>query len=230
MCHPAALAVIGGVQAGMQAIGQRQQAQMQYQAAKQQAEMQRRLNQQAIETAQMRAGRQVTGEVLRGKQQEEAIDTELRNIALKTQASMARERVAAGEAGGIVGQSQTAVINEYMAQEADMRRAYLRQQEMDRMATAFRVEDIGLGLSQFQYEKDPRRILDPTKPRGFGLQDVIGIGTGALSGYMTGREMFPGSGSSSLSQPTGTVRSARGDLMLKGSRGNYLLFGSPSGS
>ena len=224
MCHPAALAVIGGVQAGMQALGQQQQARMQYQAAKQQAEMQRRLNQQAIETAQMRAGRQVTGEVLRGKQQEEAIDTELRNIALKTQASMARERVAAGEAGGIVGQSQTAVINEYMAQEADMRRAYLRQQEMDRMATAFRVEDIGLGLSQFQYEKDPRRILDPTKPRGFGLQDVIGIGTGALSGYMTGREMFPGS-SSGIKAPTGTTREVgRQGLRVGSSSNNYRIF------
>ena len=138
MCHPAALAVIGGLQAGMQFVGQRQQARAQarYQAQAAQAERQRFLQEQ-------------TSLRMRQAQEQEAVGRELEQVSKKSQAALARARVSAGEAG-VAGASVQALMDDYMRQEAGYRGALLRQQELGGIATAMGLEQAGFATQQRQ--------------------------------------------------------------------------------
>lgn len=188
MCHPAAFAVLGGVQAGMQALGQQQQARMQYQAAKQQAEMQRRYQAQAAAAERTRALRQMTGERMQQAQQLEAIGRQEREKELATQAAVGLEQA---RDRGVAGQSVTAVMGEYLANLGAAREALGRQQELIGVGKAMALEDIGLASQQRLISID-QPIAEPIRPRGLGIQDVLSVASGGLEGYRLG---------SSLSKP-----------------------------
>ena len=191
MCHPAALAVIGGVQAGMQAIGQQQQARMQYQAAKQQAEMQRRYQAQAAAAERQRALQEQTSLRMRQAQEQEAVGRELEQVSRKSQAALARARVSAGEAG-VAGASVDALMGDYLRQEAGYRSALLRQQELSGVGVGLGLEQVGLA-SQQRLIGINQPIAEPVRPRGLGIQDVLSVASGGLQGYMAGRSLSGGS-------------------------------------
>jgi hypothetical protein len=187
MCHPAALAVLGGVQAGMQAIGQQQQSRMQYQAAKQQAEMQRRYQAQAAAAERQRALQEQTSLRMRQAQEQEAVGRELEQVSRKSQAALARARVSAGEAG-VAGASVDALMGDYLRQEAGYRSALLRQQELSGIGTGLGLEQVGLA-SQQRLIGIKQPIAEPVRPRGLGIQDVLSVASGAMQGYTTGRSL-----------------------------------------
>ena len=176
---------LGAASAGASAIGQRQQAQMQFQAAKQQAEMQRRYQAQAAAAERTRALRQMTGERMQQAQQQEAIGRQTRERELATQAAVGLEQA---RDRGVAGQSVTAVMGEYLANLGAAREALGRQQELIGVGKAMALEDIGLASQQRLISID-QPIAEPVKPRGFGLQDVLGIASGGLQGYRTGLEI-----------------------------------------
>lgn len=199
MCHPAALAVIGGVQAGMQAIGQQQQARMQYQAAKQQAEMQRRYQAQAAAAERQRALRQMTGERLQQQQQERMISEEERQEILKAEAAIART----------AEDPVTAVAKqrEYFSLLGQKKFALGEQLEMLQAGKTLALEDQGLGLQQrLMGIRQP--IMDPIKPRGLGITDVLSVASGGLRGYQMGQQLSGGMGGvdTSIDVPKGPVR------------------------
>jgi hypothetical protein len=191
MCHPAAFAVMGGLQAGAQALGARQQAQMQYQAQLQQAEMQRRYQEQAAAAERQRAQQEQSSMRMRQAQEQEAVGRELEQVSRKSQAALARARVAAGEAG-VAGASVQALMGDYMRQEAGYRAALLRQQELGAVATGLGLEQAGLA-SQQRLIGIRQPIAQPVKPRGLGIQDVLSVASGGLQGYMMGRQFSGGS-------------------------------------
>ena len=185
MCHPAALAVIGGVQAGMQAIGQRQQAQMQYQAAKQQAEMQRRYQAQAAAAERTRALRQMTGERMQQQQQERMIGEEERQEILKAEAAIART----------AEDPVTAVAKqrEYFSLLGQKKFALSEQLEMLQAGKTLALEDQGLGLQQ-RLMGINQPIMEPIKPRGLGITDVLSVAAGGMRGYQMGQQLSGGMG------------------------------------
>ena len=180
---------LGALSAGASAIGAQQQRQMQYKAAKQQAEMQRRYQAQAAAAERQRALRQMTGERMQQAQQQEAIGRQTRERELATQAAVGLEQA---RDRGVAGQSVTAVMGEYLANLGAAREALGRQQELIGVGKAMALEDIGLASQQRLISID-QPIAEPVRPRGFGIQDVLGIASGGLQGYQLG---------SSLSQPT----------------------------
>lgn len=168
MCHPAALAVIGGLQAGMQFAGQQRQAkqQAQYQAQAAAAERQRFQQEQ-------------TSMRMRQAQEQEAVGRELEQVSRKSQAALARARVSAGEAG-VAGASVQALMDDYMRQEAGYRGALLRQQELGGISTAMGLEQAGFATQQRQIG-----INQPiNKPSVFGA--VLQGAQQAAQGYRTG--------------------------------------------
>ncbi len=190
MCHPAAFAVMGGLQAGAQALGAQQQAKAQYQAAKQQAEMQRRYQEQAAAAERQRAQQEQASMRMRQAQEQEAVGRELEQVSRKSQAALARARVAAGEAG-VAGASVQALMGDYMRQEAGYRAALLRQQELGAVGTGLGLEQAGLA-SQQRLIGIRQPIAQPIRPRGLGIQDVLGVASGAMQGYMGGRMLSNG--------------------------------------
>ena len=199
MCHPAALAVIGGVQAGMQAIGQQQQARMQYQAQMQQIAMQRRLQEQTAAAETRRSLRQMTGERLQQQQQERMIGEEERQEILKAEAAIART----------AEDPVTAVAKqrEYFALLGQKKFALSEQLEMLQAGKTLALEDQGLGLQQrLMGIRQP--IMDPIKPRGLGITDVLSVASGGLRGYQMGQQLSGGMGGvdTSIDVPKGPVR------------------------
>jgi len=188
MCHPAALAVIGGLQAGMQFVGQRQQAKQQarYQAQAAAAERQRFLQEQ-------------TSMRMRQAQEQEAVGRELEQVSRKSQAALARARVSAGEAG-VAGASVQALMDDYMRQEAGYRAATLRQQELGGIATGMGLEQAGFATQQRQIG-----INQPISSPSF-LSGALGVASGALGGYRTGvqlKSMMPPSTPTAAQNPFG---------------------------
>src|SRR6056300_655569 len=179
MCNPVAFAVIGGLQAGPQALGQQQQARMQYQAAKQQAEMQRRYQAQAAAAERQRALQEQTSLRMRQAQEQEAVGRELEQVSRKSQAALARARVSAGESG-VAGASVQALMDDYMRQEAGYRAATLRQQELGGISTAMGLEQAGFATQQRQIG-----INQPIDKPSF-LEGALGVASGALGGARTG--------------------------------------------
>ena len=187
MCNPVALAVIGGLQAGMQFAGQRQQAkaQQRYQAQAAAAERQRFQQEQSS----MR---------MRQAQEQEAVGRELEQVSKKSQAALARARVSAGESG-VAGASVQALMDDYMRQEGGYRAALLRQQELGALGT-------GLGLEQAGFATQQRQIginqpID--RPSAFGA--LLQAGQQAVSGYRTGLDISSRMGGGSAGIPTGAV-------------------------
>lgn len=123
MCHPAALAVIGGLQAGMQFSGQRQQA-----------KAQQRYQAQAAAAERQRLGREQTGQLLQKFQQEESEARKMEQLALEQRAREATAVVAMGEAGVEQDDTQQALIADY----GRVRSAAARQKQY---------RDIGYGLA-----------------------------------------------------------------------------------
>ena len=203
MCTAVALGwaglALGAATAGAQAVGQRQQARAQYQAQLQQAEMQRRYQAQAAAAERQRAQQEQASMRLQQAQQQEAVGRELEQVSRKSQAALARARVAAGEAG-VAGASVQALMGDYMRQEGAYRAALLRQQELGAIGTGLGLEQAGLA-SQQRLIGIRQPIGQPVRPRGLGIQDVLSVASGGLQGYMTGRSLSGGSGGSS-STPT----------------------------
>ena len=168
MCHPAALAVISGLNVGMQFAGQQRQA-------KTQAAMQARASQAERERFQQ----EQTSMRMRQAQEQEAVGRELEQVSRKSQAALARARVSAGEAG-VAGASVQALMDDYMRQEAGYRGALLRQQELGGIAT-------GMGLEQAGFATQQRQIgINQPIDRPSFLSGALGVASGALGGARTG--------------------------------------------
>ena len=171
MCNPAVLAVVGVAQAGMQYMGQRQQARQQarYQAQAAAAERQRFLQEQ-------------TSLRMRQAQEQEAVGRELEQVSRKSQAALARARVSAGEAG-VAGASVQALMDDYMRQEAGYRSALLRQQELGEIGTGMQLEQAGFATQQRQIG-----INQPIDRPSF-LTAALGTVSSGLRAYGTGLDI-----------------------------------------
>ena len=200
MCNPAAvMAVVGGLQAGAQALGAQQQARAQYQAQMQQIAMQRRLQEQTAAAETKRSLRQMTGERLQQQQQERMIGEEERQEILKAEAAIART----------AEDPVTAVAKqrEYFALLGQKKFALGEQLEMLQAGKTLALEDQGLGLQQrLMGIRQP--IIDPIKPRGLGITDVLSVASGGLRGYQMGQQLSGGMGGvdTSIDVPKGPVR------------------------
>ena len=190
MCNPAAaMAVVGGLQAGVQYAGARKQAKQQaaYQAQAAAAEQQRALQEQ-------------TSIRMQQAQQQEATGRELEQVSIKSREALARATVAAGEAG-VSGASVTALMDDYTRQEAGYRSALLRQQELGGTATALGLEQAGLASQQRQIG-----INQPINRPSF-LGAVLQAGSQAMSGYATGQSMRTPKVPSTMMTTTNTIPS-----------------------
>ncbi len=171
MCNPAALAIVGGLQAGVQFAGARRQAKQQaaFQAQSAAAEQQRALQEQSSIRMQQ-------------AQQEEATARELEQVSRKSQEALARARVSAGEAG-VAGASVQALMDDYTRQEAGYRAATLRQQELRGVGTQLGLEQAGLASQQ--------RLIGINQPinKPSVLGAVLQAGSQAMGGYATGLDI-----------------------------------------
>ena len=171
MCNPAALAIVGGLQAGVQFAGARQQAKTQaaYQAQAAAAEQQRALQEQSSIRMQQ-------------AQQQEATARELEQVGRKSREALARARVSAGEAG-VSGVSVQALMDDYVRQQAGLQAATLRQQELTGVGTQLGLEQAGLASQQ--------RLIGINQPinKPSVLGAVLQAGSQAMSGYATGQSM-----------------------------------------
>lgn len=208
MCNPAvAMAVVGGLQSGAQALGAQQQRKMQYQAAKQQAEMQRRYQEQAAAAERQRAQQEQSSMRMRQAQEQEAVGRELEQLSLRTRQAISRTKE---------NPYAAALADDYIRQEGAVRTALLRQQELGAVAT-------GLGLEQAGFASQQRLIgirqpiAQPIKPRGLGIQDVLSVASGGLQGYMMGQQLSGGMGGSS-----GVTQSPVSGVSRGGTGGTYL--------
>ncbi len=175
MCNPAALAVVGGLQAGVQFAGQRQQARQQqrYQAQAAEAERQRFIQEQSA----LR---------MRQAQEQEAMNKELGDIAIKSREALSRAGVSAGEAG-VSGASVDALLDDYTRQEADYRVALTRQQELQNVNTGLALTDAG-----YRTRMNQIGINRPINRPSFltaGLSAAQSAAQSAVSGYRTGMEI-----------------------------------------
>ena len=170
MCDPVSIsmAVIGGLQAGAQVAGQRQQA-----------KAQQRYQAQAAAAERQRFQQEQTSMRMRQAQEQEAVGRELEQVSKKSQAALARARVSAGEAG-VAGASVQALMDDYMRQEGGYRAALLRQQELGGISTGMGLEQAGFATQQRQIG-----INQPISKPGF-LEGALGVASGAMSGARTG--------------------------------------------
>ena len=176
---------LGALSSGASALGARQQAQMQYQAQLQQNEMQRRYQAQAAAAERTRAQRQMTGERMQQAQQLEAIGRQERERRLTKQAEAATELA---KFRGVSGMSVLQVQNDYLADLGAELEPLQRQRELIAAGKTLALEDMALASQQRLISID-QPIAEPVKPRGFGIQDVLGIASGGLQGYRTGLEI-----------------------------------------
>lgn len=187
MCNPVALAVVGGLQAGVQYAGQQKQARQQqrYQAQAAEAERQRFIQEQSA----MR---------MRQAQEQEAMNAELGDIALKSREALSRAGVSAGEAG-VSGASVDALLDDYTRQEADYRVAITRQQELQNINTGLALTDAG-----FRTQMNQIGINKPINKPSF-LSAGLNAAQSAMSGYRTGMQIKQSMGGSSSSMPKGAT-------------------------
>ena len=194
MCNPAAvMAVVGGLQAGVQYAGARKQAKQQeaYQRQAQAAERQRFQQEQ-------------TSMRMRQAQEQEAVGRELEQVSRKSQAALARARVSAGEAG-VAGASVQALMDDYMRQEAGYRGALLRQQELGGIATGMGLEQAGFATTQRQIGIN-QPINRPSALTSFLQTATSAVGAYAMGSDLQSRMATPGTGG--LGQQYGGSRQA----------------------
>ena len=172
MCSPqAGMVALASIQGAVQFAGQQRQAKQQeaYQRQAQAAERQRFQQEQ-------------TSMRMRQAQEQEAVGRELEQVSRKSQAALARARVAAGEAG-VAGASVQALMDDYMRQEAGYRSALLRQQELGEIGT-------GLGLEQAGFATQQRMIgLSQPIDRPSVLGTVLSSAQQAMGAYRTGLQI-----------------------------------------
>jgi len=205
MCNPAAaLAVVGGLQAGVQFAGARQQAKAQaaYQAQAAAAEQQRALQEQSSIRMQQ-------------AQQQEATARELEQVGRKSREALARARVSAGEAG-VAGASVQALMDDYSRQEAGYRAATLRQQELTGVGTQLGLEQAGLASQQ--------RLIGINQPinKPSVLGAVLQAGSQAMSGYATGQGISSRMGGTGSGIPKGTISGSTASYAPGTPGGRYL--------
>ena len=119
---------------------------------------------------------------MRQAQEQEATNRELGDIALKRRAAVSRASTSAGEAG-VAGVSVTALMDDYMRQEADYRVATLQQQE-------WRDVNAGLALTDAGYRTQQNLIgiNRPINKPNF-LTGMLNVASSAAGGYRTGMEI-----------------------------------------
>jgi len=195
MCNPAAaMAVVGGLQAGVQFAGARQQAKQQAAAQAQQAAYQA----QSSAAERSRFMQEQSSIRMQQAQQQEATSRELEQVSRKSQEALARARVSAGEAG-VTGASVTALMDDYTRQEAGYRAAALRQQELTGVGTGLGLEQAGFATTQRQISIN--QPLGPPVSQPSILGAVLQAGSQAMSGYAAGQGISSRMGSPS----TGTT-------------------------
>ena len=191
MCNPAAaMAVVGGLQSGVQFAGARQQAKQQAAAQAQQAAFQA----QSAAAERSRFMQEQSSIRMQQAQKQEATARELEQVSRKSQEALARARVSAGESG-VAGASVQALMDDYSRQEAGYRSASLRQQELTGVGT-------GLALEQAQFATAQRQIginkpIGPPVSKPSILGAVLQGTSQALSGYAAGQSISSGMGSPS---------------------------------
>ena len=181
MCNPAAaMAVVGGLQSGVQFAGARQQAKQQAAAQAQQAAFQA----QSIAAAQKKAGFQRTSELLESQQKQLALAQESSKITKKARETLASATVAAGEAG-VSGLSVQSLMDDYVRQQAGLQAAVTTQQKLYGLQTGMSLQQIGLASEQ--------EVLGLSQPIGppVSRPSILGAvlqGTSqAMSGYAAGQ-------------------------------------------
>ena len=208
MCHPAALAVIGGLQAGMQFAGQRQQAKAQM-----------ALQSQQIRAAQQKLGFQRTAALLERQQQEKAVAQEKGRVAKAGEAIVSRAVVSAGEAG-VSGLSVQALMDDYIRQQAGQVAALTSQDKLYALRHGLNLQQLGMAS-----EQEILGLSKPiNKPSALGL--ALNVGSSALSGYSTYKTLQLASNPAYIGTGMGTssympdtdqyTLPARGPLAIRG--------------
>jgi len=171
MCHPVALAVLGGVQSGLQFAGQHRQA-------KQQAQFQQR----AAEAERQRSLMEQRSIGMRRAQEEVAMKTEIGKIARQAEDARATATVAKGEKN-IAGLSVDALLNDYYNQEAQHRALYQQQGEWKDVQAELALTDAGF--------RSQNRLIDIDRPvpRTSFLTGAMNVASSAISGGRTGLEL-----------------------------------------
>lgn len=172
MCNPAALATTFGLQAGVNFLGQQQQAKAQeaYQAQASLAERQRAIQEQR--SIRMRQG-----------QEQEAINREIFEASIEGAKKESTNVTSAGEAN-VSGLSVDAVVNNYKQQEAAYRLGLTGQQEM-------RDVQAGLALTDAGFRTVNRQIgINRIVSQPSAVAAVLDAGAQAASGYRTGLDIF----------------------------------------
>ena len=188
MCHPAVLAAVGVASAGAQYAGQRQQA-----------KQQRRYQSQAAEAERQRFIQEQSALRMRQAQEQEAMNAELGDIALKSREALSRAGVSAGEAG-VSGASVDALLDDYTRQEADYRVALTRQQELQNINTGLALTDAGYRTMNNQIG-----INKPVSAPSW-LSGGLGVVRQGVEGYADGMQIKQSmGGSSSSSMPKGAT-------------------------
>ena len=169
MCNPVAFAVLGGLQAGMQFAGQRQQARAQ-------AEFQR----QSIAAAQKKAQMQATAALLERQQQEKAVAQEKGRVAKAGKAIVSRAGVAALESG-VSGLSVQALMDDYIRQQAGQVAALTSQDKLYALRHGLNLQQLGMASEQ--------EILGLSKPinKPSFLSGALSVASSAMSGYSMGK-------------------------------------------
>jgi hypothetical protein len=188
MCNPVAMAIVGGLQAGVQYAGQQKQARQQqrYQAQAAEAERQRFIQEQSA----MR---------MRQAQEQEAMNAELGDIALKSREAISRYGVSAGEAGvsgASVAMGQDDLIGEWLNYSTRI----TRQQELQNINTELALTDAG-----FRTMNNQIGINKPVSAPSW-LSGGLGVVRQGVEGYADGMQIKQSmGGSSSSSMPKGAT-------------------------
>lgn len=168
MCNPVALAVVGGLQAGAQFAGQQKQARQQrrYQAQAAEAERQRFIQEQSA----LR---------MRQAQEQEAMNRELGDIALKSREAISRYGVSAGEAG-VSGASVAMGEDDLIGEWLNYSTRITRQQELQNINTELALTDAG-----FRTMNNQIGINKPVSSPSW-LSGGLGVVRQGVEGYADG--------------------------------------------
>tara|TARA_S200002703_G_scaffold4693_2_gene5815 strand:+ start:9374 stop:10042 length:669 start_codon:yes stop_codon:yes gene_type:complete len=165
------MATLQGMTAGASFIGQRQQA-------RQQARYQDAASKQ--EAARLR--QEQTAIRIRQDQEMQAKQNELFALQQRARASMARSKVAAGEAG-VTGTSVDLLLDDYYRQMGNYQYALTREQGFQDVATGLALQDSGMRSTQTQIGIN-RPINQPSV-----LEGIASIASSVAAGSAQGASM-----------------------------------------